>query len=240
MTPDSNPPASGLLARLTGVVLGPRRAMQAAARTGPGGIVVTWAVVLLGWLAAGGWLLGQPVGRQAVVDEQVRVVEALGGRVDDAQYAAWQAHPPWRIYFISGGRALLLPVTTLAVAAGMFMWARRRSAGVRFAGALSVAVHAGVVLALQQIAATPLHLVRESLTSPFNLAAVLPFFDEGSLPALVLGAVELAGVWWVWLLAVGLAALTGGRARKYAGPLLAMYLGVAAIVAGVVVLIGGS
>lgn len=240
MTPDSNPPASGLLARLTGVVVGPRRAMQAAVRTGPVGIAVTWAVVLFGWLAAGGWLLGRPVGRQAVVDEQVRVVEALGGRVDDAQYAAWQAQPPWQIYFTSGGRVLLLPVTTLVVAAGVFLWARRRSPDARFAGALSVAVHASVVLALQQIAATPLHLLRESLTSPFNLAAVLPFFDEGTLPARVLGAVELGGLWWALLLAVGLAALTGGRARSYAGPLLGIYLAVSAVVAGVVVLIGGS
>jgi hypothetical protein len=214
--------------------------MQAAARTGPGGVAITWAVVLLGWLAAGGWLLGRPVGRQAVVDEQVRVVEALGGRVDDARYAAWQARPPWRIYFTSGGRVLLLPVTTLAVAAGVFLWARRRSPHVRFAGALSVAVHASVVLALQQIVATPLHLLRESLTSPFNLAAVLPFFDEGTLPARVLGTVELGGLWWALLLAVGLAALTGGRARAYAGPVLGIYLGVSAIVAGVVVLIGGS
>jgi len=240
MTPDSNPPASGLLARLIGVVVGPRRAMQAAARTGPGGIAATWGVVLLGWLAAGGWLLGQPVGRQAVVDEQVRVVEALGGGVDDARYAAWQAQPPWHIYFTSGGRILLLPVTTLAAAAGVFLWARRRSPHVRFAGALSVAVHASVVLALQQIAATPLHLLRESLTSPFNLAAVLPFFDEGTLPARVLGAVELGGLWWALLLAVGLAALTGGRARGYAGPVLGIYLAVSAVVAGVVVLIGGS
>ena len=240
MTPDSNPPASGLLARLTGVVVGPRRAIQAAARTRPGAIAATWGVVLLGWLAAGGWLLGQPVGRQAVVDEQVRVVEALGGGVDDARYAAWQAQPPWHIYFTSGGRILLLPVTTLAAAAGVFLWARRRSPHVRFAGALSVAVHASVVLALQQIAATPLHLLRESLTSPFNLAALLPFFDEGSLPARFFGTVELFGLWWVWLLAIGCAVLAGRPARNFVLPLLGIYVGVAGVIAALVVLTGGS
>lgn len=240
MTPSSNPPASGLLARLSGVVVGPRRAMEAAVQAGPGAILMTWAVVLAVWLLAAGWLLSQPVGRQAVVDERVRVAEALGGQVSDAQYAAWQAQPPWRIYFSSGGRLLLLPVTTLVVAAALYLWVRRRTAAVRFAAALSVAVHASVVLVLQQLVATPLHVVRESLTSPFNLAALLPFFDEGSLPARVLGTVEVFGLWWALVLAMGVAALTGRRVRAAAGPIVAAYLGVAAAVAGAVVLIGGS
>lgn len=240
MTPSSNPPASGLLARLSGVVVGPRRAMEAAVQAGPGAILMTWAVVLAVWLLAAGWLLSQPVGRQAVVDERVRVAEALGGQVSDVQYAAWQAQPPWRIYFSSGGRLLLLPVTTLVVAAALYLWVRRRTAAVRFAAALSVAVHASVVLVLQQLVATPLHVVRESLTSPFNLAALLPFFDEGSLPARVLGTVEVFGLWWALVLAMGVAALTGRRVRAAAGPIVAAYLGVAAAVAGAVVLIGGS
>ena len=183
MSPTSNPPASGLLARLTGIVVRPRSAMRAAAAAGAGAVAAAWLVVLVVWLAAGAWLLALPVGRQALVDEQVRVVEALGGTVDDARYQAWQAAPPWGTYFTSGGRLLLLPLTTLAVATGLYLWTRRQVPGVRYAAALSVTVHASVILALQQVVATPLHIVRESLTSPFNLAALAPLFDEGSWPA---------------------------------------------------------
>jgi hypothetical protein len=240
MSPSSNPPASGLLARLTGIVVGPRGALDAAIHAGPGAVAATWAAVLVVWLAAAGALLSSPIGRQALVDERVRVVEALGGSVDDARYQAWQADPPYLTYFTSGGRVLLLPPTTLAVATALFLWARRHARGVRYLAALSVAVHASVVLAVQQVVATPLHLVRESLTSPFNLAALLPFFDEGSLAARVLGTVELFGLWWAGLLALGAATLTGRQARAYAGPVLGTYLGVAAAVAGVVVLMGGS
>ena len=46
---------------------------------------------LLAVAVCGGLLLSTPVGRQALVDERVRVIEALGGRVDDAAYAALQA-----------------------------------------------------------------------------------------------------------------------------------------------------
>jgi hypothetical protein len=240
MSPSSNPPASGLLARLIGILVGPRDAMQAAAQAGPGGVAITWVAVLAVWLAAAAGLLALPVGRQALVDERVRVIEALGGTVDDARYQRWQTNPPWSTYFTSGGRVLLLPITTLAVATGLFLWARRHVPGVRYLAALSIAVHASVVLTVQQLVALPLHLARESLTSPFNLAALVPLFDEGSLPARVLGTVELFGLWWALLLAVGAATLTGRRARACAGPVVGTYLGVAAAVAGVVVLMGGS
>lgn len=236
----SNPPASGLGRRLTGVVFAPRAAMAAAAGCGPGAVVATWAVLLAVWLAAGGWLLSLPVGRQALVDERVRVTEAMGGTVDDATYAVWQAAPPRLTYFTSGGRLLLLPPVTVAVAAALWLWVRRRGATIPFTAALSVVVHASAVLVLQQLLATPLHVVRESLTSPFNLAALLPFFDEGSLPARVLGTVELFGVWWALLLALGAAALTGRQARAYAAPILGAYFGIAALVGGAVVLMGGS
>ena len=46
--------------------------------------------------------------------------------------------------------------------------------------ALAIAVHATVVLAVQQIVATPLHYVQESLTSPTSVAGLLRVFDEGT------------------------------------------------------------
>lgn len=199
--------------------------------------MLTWLTLLAIWAVAAVALLSTPVGRQALVDERVRVVEALGGTIDDPTYAALQAAPPYWMYAASGGRTLLLPVVTLAVAAGLSLWPGRRAG---FVASLSVAVHASTVLVVQQVVATPLHYLRESLTSPFNLAAVLPWFDEGSVPARVLGTIEVFGLWWVVLLAVGCAALAGRRAREYVGPLVGAYVGVAAVVAVAVAISGGS
>lgn len=212
--------------------------MRSAVTSSAVQVVATWGGLLAAWAAAAAVLLTAPVGRQALVDEQVRVIEAMGGTVTDAAYAALQTDPPYWIYLTSGGRALLLPVVTLAVACGLYLWLGRRHGG--FVAALSVAVHASVALVLQQIVATPLHMVRESLTSPFNLAALLPFFDEGSLPARFFGTVELFGLWWVALLAIGCGALTQRRSREFLLPLLGVYVTVAAVIAGLVVLTGGS
>jgi hypothetical protein len=204
--------------------------------------VTTWTVVLLVVAVCGGLLLSTPVGQQALVDERVRVTEALGGRVDDATYAGLQSDPPVSIYLTSGGRFALTPPVTVAVALGLMVLARLDRSGsdgrVTFVTALAIVVHATVVLALQQAIATPLHYAYESLTSPTNVAGLLRLFDEGSLPQRMLGAVDVFGLWWLWLLAVGLAAATGRPAGRYIWKLLAVYLGIAAIVAAVFAVLG--
>ena len=224
--------------RVTGVLVRPRATMAEVVQHPA--FITTWVVVLLVVAICGGVLLSTPVGQQALVDERVRVTEAVGGRVDDATYSRLQNDPPVSIYMTSGGRLLLTPPVTLAVAAGLVLLARLEGARLTFVTALAVAVHATVVLALQQVIATPVHYVYESLTSPTNLAGVLRVFDEGSLPARLFGTIDVFGVWWMWLLAVGVAAATARPVRRYVWKLLAVYVGIAAGVAAVFAVLGAG
>jgi hypothetical protein len=224
--------------RVIGVLTHPRRTMTDVVK-GPN-FVAAWLCVLVVVAACAFVLLSTPVGRQALVDERVRVVEALGGRVDDAAYAALQANPPWLVYWTSGGRLLLTPPMTLLIALGLLALAAVDGVKVRYVTALAVTVYASVVLAVQQVVATPLHFVRESLTSPTNIGGLLPMLAEGSLPARWLGSIDVFGLWWVWLMAVGLAAATGRPARHYLARLLMAYVGVAAIVAAVFAVLGAD
>jgi len=200
----------------------------------------TWLFILVAFAVCGAALLSTAIGQQALVDERVRVVESFGGTVDDREYAALQAHPPTWIYLASGGRLLITPPVTLLVAAGCWAIARNDEKAVSFRQVLSIVVHASVVLALGQIIAAPIDYVRESLTSPLNLAAVLPFTDEGTIASRILGAVDVFVLWWVALLAIGLSALTRRRARRYAWSLAAAYVGFAAVIAVVITAAGGS
>ena len=228
--------------RMTGVLVHPRATMAEVVRHPA--FITTWTVVLLVVAVCGGLLLSTPVGQQALVDERVRVTEALGGRVDDATYNGLQNDPPVSIYLTSGGRLLVAPPVTVAVALGLMVLARLDQGGggrrVTFVTALAIVVHATVVLAVQQVVFTPLHYAYESLTSPTNVAGLLRLFDEGSWPQQLLGAVDVFGLWWMWLLAVGVAAATGRPARRYIWKLLAVYVGVAMIVAGVFAVLGRS
>jgi hypothetical protein len=200
--------------------------------------MTAWVVVMLAVVACGGLLLSTPVGRQALVDERVRVTEALGQRVDDTDYARLQANPPVTVYLTSGGRLLVTPPVTIFVAAGLMLMARIDGTRLPLVTALAISVHAAVVLAVQQIVATPLHYVQEALTSPTNLAGVLRMFDEGTWPARLLGTMDVFGLWWLWLLSIGLSAATGRPARRYAWRLLAVYVGVAAMVAATFAVLG--
>ena len=224
--------------RVLGVLWHPRRTMtEVVARPT---FAAAWVLLLAVLAVCAFALLSTTVGRQALVDERVRVVEALGGRVDDAAYAALQAHPPLLVYLTSGGRLLLTPGITLLVAAGLTTLAALDGVKVRYGVALAITVYASLVLALQQVVVTPLHFIRESLTSPTNIGGLLPVLDEGSLPARWLGSIDVFGLWWVWLLAIGLAAATGRPARRYAARLLMAYIGIAALVAAVFAVLGAE
>ena len=227
-----------MIRRIAGVVVRPR-ATFAAVLDRPAWAAM-WLVILIVWAACGGWLLSTDVGQQALVDERVRVIETFGGTVNDAQYAAWLADPPWWVYLTSGGRLLLTPAVTILVALALWTLARLDGASASLSQGLGIAVHASVILLIGQLLATPLHYVRESLTSPLNAAAILPLMEEGSLATRFFGSFDLFAVWWGCLLAVGLSVLTHHRVARYAMPLAAVYVGFAAVVAAAIAVTGGS
>jgi Yip1 domain len=226
-----------VIRRLAGVVLHPRTTLAELERRPVW--VDTWVSILIVYAGCGAALLTTDVGRQAVVDERVRVIETFGGRVGNAEYAAMQAAPPYWVYLTSGGRLPLLPIVTVSVALGCWAVARRDGAAATFTQALALAVHASVVPALGQIIATPVDYVLESLTSPFHLAAIVPFVEQGTAPARLFGAIDVFALWWMALIAIGLAALTKRSVRRYTVPLAAGYFGFAAILTGVITARGG-
>ena len=221
-----------MIRRFWGVVLRPRATFASLVHAPTW--LTAWLAILIVWAMCGAALLFTDVGRQALVDERVRVVETFGGQVSDAEYSALQASPPWWVYVASGGRMLLMPLTTVAVAALLVAVARAAGKTATLHQAMAIAVYASVPLLIGQVIATPLHYVRESLTSPLNLAAVLPLMDEGTVPARFFGTIDVFAVWWAGLLAVGLAALTGQRARHYAWRIAAVFLVFAAITATII------
>lgn len=223
---------------IAGVLWRPRSTMAALVATPT--YLAAWARLLVIGLALGAGLLSTNIGRQALVDERVRVIESLGGRVDDDRYARLQNSPPYATYVTSAGRILLTPPVTLLVAAGLMALARADGGRLPWAAAMAVSVHASTALVVQQLVATPLHYLRESITSPTNLAVFLPMVEEGTVAARLFGTIDLFGLWWIWLLALGVSVATGRPARRYLMRLLGVYVLVAVIVAAGMAVIGGS
>jgi hypothetical protein len=218
--------------RAVGVLWHPRQTMAAVVRN-PSFITV-WMVVLFIVTACGVSILSTAVGRQALVDERVRMTEMLGGPVDDAAYAGWLAHPPFSAYLTSGGRVLVTPPATVIVALALVGLAAIERTPISFVVALAIVVHASMALALQQLVAMPAQLVRESLGSPTSLVTLLPMVEEGTWVARVLASIDVFGIWWIALIAVGLAAATRRSTVHWLVRLSAAYVAIAAVVAGAV------
>jgi hypothetical protein len=180
------------------------------------------------------------VGRQALVDQWERTALAFGRDVDDERYAGLVAMSEYGAVYavvtaLAGG-----PVLSCAVAGTAFAIFRRGANDVRFAQVLAVAAHAGVVLALRPVVAAPLNYARETLVSPTTLGQLFPIFDEASPVARFLGAIDLFVVWWVIVLAIGMALLYRRSARATASAFVGVYVGLAALLAISMTIAGGT
>ena len=193
------------------------------------------------WLLGGGALLSTDVGKQALVDERVRAAEAFGGSVSDAEYAAMLVTPPWWVYLVSGSRTLLTPPVTV-LSALVVLYVARADGVARdiLAGAWRSRCMRQWCSSLGQVFATPQHYIRESLTTPLTLAAILPLIEEGSIAARFFGTIDVFALWWMGLLALGLSVLTGRRLGRYLWPLLALYVSLAVVLAAVLAVMGGA
>ena len=99
----------------------------------------------------------------------------------------------------------------------------------------AVVVHSGVVSAVGTLVVTPMNYFRQTLSSATNLGVFLPFLPEGSFFARLAGMVDLFLIWWLTVLAIGVAVTykkkTGGVAAIVFGIYAVIALGFAAFMA---------
>jgi hypothetical protein len=228
-------PLDGVASRVLGILHRPRQTLQAVVSQ------PRWAsllvVLTLATATAGAIVSATEVGQLALVDQWERTALAFGQQVDDGAYSnlqAWSRLGP----VVAAGNALLAgPVLALVVSMILFLWLRRTApaAGgtVSYSQVLAVVVHAGVILAVGRLVAAPLVYARETTASATTIGAWFPSFDEASPVARFLGALDLFTVWWAIVLGIGVAVLSGRRARTCAIWLLSVYVGIALVLAAV-------
>lgn len=231
-------PHPALPARLVGVLLSPQQTFEriAARPTWLGALAVVTVI-----LAATNFLfLRTEVGRMALLDEQVRQVERFGMTVSDAQYAEMQRTLDVSVLFGSVGPLVMTPVVTLGLAGLLYGIFTVLGGGATFRQVAAVVAHSGAVSVLQQLFLAPLNYVRESLSSTTNLAIFVPFLDEGHLVTRFLGAIDLFIVWWLAVLAIGLAVLYRRRASAVFWSFMGIYVVIALVIALVMRAMGGA
>ena len=189
LAPPVEAPAAqqGLLSRAVGVITSPRRTYA--------GIVarprIFGALVLIIALTAGANLVfyNTRVGQDALLDQQIRTIESFGRQVDDAMYANLERQAPFAGYITAGSIVVASPLVMLVFAGIAFVVFNAILGGTStFKQTFAVVVHSGFVGTLAQFFVLPLDYVRETMSSPANLGVFLPFLDENSFAARLLGA----------------------------------------------------
>jgi hypothetical protein len=232
-------PERGLAARVIGVLTSPRATYaEVAAHPRWVGVLL---VVLVATILPTAWLLSTDVGQRAVVDQQLQTLEAFGRTVSDAQLQQMQRMAPFAVYFSAVGTIIFLPLAALVVSGiAVAIFNGVLGADAAFRQIFAVAICSSVVTALRALFSMPLNYARESLSSPTNLAAVLPFFEDTTFLGRLLGSIDLFLIWWVVNLAIGLAVLYRRRTAPIAATMLGVYAAIALTIAAIRSVLAGA
>jgi hypothetical protein len=229
-TPTAGPPtaaAKSLPARVLGVLFAPR-ATYADVAAHPRWLGVFLTVFLVS-AAASVALLSTEVGRNAVIDQQVAARPMTQAQIDQMEKFA-----PYFVYITPAFQLVAFAGIGLLVAGLSFAVFNAMLGGdATFKQVFAIVCHSGVVLAALSLFTTPLAYVRESLSSATNLGVFLPFLDESSFLARLLGSIDLIFIWWMLSLAIGLGVLYRKRTGPIAITLLAVYAVIAVIIAAI-------
>ena len=183
-------PAQSLPARFAGILFTPR-ATYAAVAAHPRWLGIFFTVFLIMGTAAAA-LLSTEVGRTAVVDQQITQAEAYGRHLTQAQIDGIEKFAPYSAYVAPVFQLIFLSVGGLVIAGIAFaVFSALLGGDATFKQVFAVVCHSAVVLAALSLFTTPLSYVRESLSSATNLGVFLPFLDESSFLARLLGAIDL-------------------------------------------------
>ena len=233
------PAKKSLVARFIGIITAPRATFESvvAHPRWLGMLLLTTTII-----AAGAVLpMTTEEGRQATLDMQVRQIESFGRPVNDEMYAEMQKRIGITPYMTAAGVLVMSPIMTLVISGVLFAIFNAAMGGTAsFKQVYAVVVHAGVISAVGQMFTGPLNYFRQSMASATNLAVMLPMLEEGSFLARLAGMIDLFLIWWVIVLAMGLAVLYRRKTQPIAMTLLAVYAVIALLAAVVMSRLGGT
>ncbi len=174
------------------------------------------------------------VGKQAMLEQQVKGMESFGMKVTDEVYQKLEERSRFAPYTAAAGQLIVLPLLSLVVAGivlGVFNAVLGGNAS--FKQVYAVVTHSAVILTVGLLFGLPLAYARETMSGATNLGVFLPFLDDGSFLARFFGAIDLFYVWWMVSLSIGLAVLYKKRTGPVAVNVLGVYVVIALIYAAV-------
>ncbi|HEX6465217.1 MAG TPA: YIP1 family protein [Vicinamibacterales bacterium] len=223
----STPAPKSLVARVIGILTSPKETFQSVVAT------PKWFGVLALTTLAVALFTAMPLtteaGRQAAIDKQVAQMQSFGVQVNDETYNRMEKQSAIMPYTTAGGVIVVSPIIVTIFAGILFAIFNAALGGeASFKQVFSIVTHAGVVSSLGAVFGGLVNYFRQRMDSVTNLGSLVPMLSEKSFVANFLGAIDVFVVWWLLVLAMGLAVLYRRRTQPIAITLFAVY-GVIAI-----------
>jgi hypothetical protein len=233
----SAPPLS-LISRFIGVITAPRATFESivAHPKWLGMLALTTLLVTAGTTLP----MTTEAGREALLDKQVQQMESFGVTVTDEMFQQMRGRIGSAPYTTAAGIIIASPIIVAIFAGIVFGIFAAMGGSATYKQVYTVLVHAGVISSLGPIFTGPLNYLRGSMASATNLSVLLPMIPETSFVGRIAGMVDLFLIWWVLVLATGIAVLYRRRTQPVAMSLFAVYALIAVTAAGVMSYLGGS
>jgi hypothetical protein len=225
VTDPTTPALPNLLSRFIGIITSPTATYAHIVRAPKVAGMLFLAGLLIG-LAQGAPLLTER-GRAAALEMQVQQMERFGVTVNDAMYQQMEERSRSSFGAVSTvvGTMVGLPIMCIIMTTLLWVVFNTILGGTAsFKHVMSVLVHSQVITVVGTLFAAPIMYARGVMsTGVANLAAVLPMLDETSFLAKFLGMIDLFLIWWVVVLAIGLAQLYKKKTGSIATGLFIFY-----------------
>ena len=232
-------PPLGLPARFVGIITAPKETFQSVAahpRWFGMMLLVTVIIALCSALP-----MTTEAGKEATLRASVEGMEQFGVTVSDQMYEQLRGQLWFAPYQTAIGILFISPIMTVVFAGILYLVFNVLMGGdATFKQLFSVFVHASVISALQQLFTGPLNYFRGAVTSATNLAVLLPMVDPKSFVGRVLAMTDLFLIWYLLVLAIGLAVLYRRRTQPIALTLYGVYGAGVLLIAAVMSALGGK
>jgi hypothetical protein len=233
------PAPKNLIARFIGILTSPRDTFGsvAAAPKWFGMLALTTVIVALFTALP----MTTEAGRQAAIDQQVTQMQSFGMTVSDQMYEQLEKRSGTMPYQTGISVLVVTPIFGLIIAGILFAVFNAAMGGeASFKQVFTILVHAGVISAVSAAFSGVINYFRGSMGSVANLGALLPMLSEKSFAGRLLGMVDVFLIWYVVVLAMGLAVLYRRRTQPIAISLLSIYAVIAIVVALIKSRVGGA
>jgi hypothetical protein len=200
-------------------------------------LILTTVIVALGTSLP----MTTEAGKEATLRASVESMEAFGMQVSDQVYEQMRGRMWFAPYQTAISVVIVSPIMAVALAGVLFLVFNVIMGGsATFKQLFAVFVHAGVISSLQQLFTGPLNYFRGAITSATNLAVLLPMVDPKSFLGRILSMTDLFLIWYLLVLAIGLAVLYRRRTQPIAFALYGVYAAGVVVIAAVWSRLGGA